>query len=90
MDLPWVYHHPKTDRRLKMATTLQIELPSSLSEDEARLLFAVKLFEVGKVSLGQAAKIAELSKRAFMEMLGRYGVPIFNYSAEELRSEVDS
>jgi predicted HTH domain antitoxin len=75
---------------MKMATTLQIELPSSLSEDEARLLFAVKLFEVGKVSLGQAAKIAELSKRAFMEMLGRYGVPIFNYSAEELRSEVDS
>jgi len=73
-----------------MATTLQIELPSSLSEDEARLLFAVKLFEVGKVSLGQAAKIAELSKRAFMEMLGRYGVPIFNYSAEELRREVDS
>ena len=75
---------------MKMATTLQIELPSSLSEDEARLLFAVKLFEVGKVSLGQAAKIAELSKRAFMEMLGRYGVPIFNYSAEELRREVDS
>lgn len=73
-----------------MATTLRIELPSSLSEDEARLLFAVKLFEVGKVSLGQAAKIAELSKRAFLEILGRYGVPVFNYSPEELRNEVDS
>lgn len=73
-----------------MATTeLRIELPPSLSEDEARLLFAVKLFEVGKVSLGQAAKIAELSKRAFMEILGRYGIPVFNYSPEELREEVD-
>ena len=71
-----------------MATTLRIDLPPSLSEDEARLLFAVKLFEVGKVSLGQAAKIAELSKRAFMEILGRYGVPVFRYSAEELRNEV--
>jgi predicted HTH domain antitoxin len=73
-----------------MATTLRIELPASLSEDEARLLFAVKLFEVGKVSLGQAAKMAELSKRAFMEILGRYGVPVFSYSPEELRHEVDS
>ena len=82
--------HPRTPLEKRMATTLQIELPSSLSEDEARLLFAVKLFEIGKVSLGQAAKIAELSKRAFMEMLGRYGVPVFNYSAEELRNEVDS
>jgi len=70
-----------------MSTTLRIELPQSLSEDEARLLFAVKLFEVGKVSLGQAAKMAELSKRAFLELLGRYGVPVFNYSPEELRSE---
>lgn len=73
-----------------MATTLRIELPPSLSEDEARLLFAVKLFEVGKVSLGQAAKMAELSKRAFMEILGRSGVPVFSYSPEDLRNEVDS
>jgi predicted HTH domain antitoxin len=74
-----------------MATNvLRIELPHSLSEDEVRLLLAVKLFEVGKVSLGQAAKIAELSKRAFMEILGRYGVPVFSYSPEELRNEVDS
>jgi len=72
-----------------MATTLRVELPPSLSEDEARLLFAVKLYEVGKVTLGQAAKIAELSKRAFMEILGRYGVPVFNYSPEELRREVE-
>ena len=73
-----------------MSTTeLRIELPPGLSEDEARLLFAVKLFEIGKVSLGQAAKMAELSKRAFLEILGRYDVPVFNYSPEELREEVD-
>jgi len=73
-----------------MATTeLRIELPPNLSEDEAKLMLAVKLFEVGKVSLGQAAKIAELSKRAFIEILGRFGVPVFNYSPEELREEVD-
>ena len=71
-------------------TELRIELPPTLSEDEARLLFAVKLFEVGKVSLGQAAKMAVLSKRAFMEILGRDSVPIVNYSAQELRGEVET
>jgi predicted HTH domain antitoxin len=68
-------------------TELTVNLPLTLSQEEAKLLFAVKLYEVGKVSLGQAAKLAGFSKRAFMEVLGRYQVPLFNYSAEELREE---
>jgi len=73
-----------------MATTeLRIELPATLSPEEAKLLLAIKLFEVGKASLGQAAKLAELSKRTFMEIPGRYKVPVFHYSSEELRTEVD-
>jgi predicted HTH domain antitoxin len=67
---------------------LRITLPFQLSEDEARLLLAVKLYEVGKTTLGQAAKLAGFSKRAFMELLGRYQVPVFNYSPEELREEL--
>ncbi len=70
-------------------TELRVELPPNLSEDEAKLLLAVKLYEVGKVSLGQAARLAGFSKRAFMEVLGRYQVPVFNYSPEELRQEID-
>jgi len=66
---------------------LRVTLPFSLSEDEAKLLLAVKLYEVGKVSLGQAAKLAGFSKRAFMEVLGRYHVPIFDYSPDALREE---
>ena len=66
---------------------LKVNLPSDLSEDEAKLLLAIKLYELGKVSLGQAAKLAGFSKRTFMEMLGRYQVPVFNYSPEELREE---
>ena len=67
---------------------LRVTLPLSLSEDEAKLL-AVKLYEVGKVSLGQATKLAGFSKRAFMEVLGRYHVPLYNYSPDELRDEID-
>jgi predicted HTH domain antitoxin len=73
-----------------MSTTeLKVDLPSNLSGDEAKLLLAVKLYEVGKASLGQAAKLAGLSKRAFVEVLGLYKVPVFNYSPEELRQEMD-
>lgn len=70
-------------------TELRVNLPPSLSEDEAKLLLAIKLFETEKATLGQAAKLAGFSKRAFMEMLGRYQVPVFNYSPEELRQETD-
>jgi predicted HTH domain antitoxin len=57
---------------------LRVTLPFSLSEDEAKLLLAVKLYEVGKVSLGQAAKLAGFSKRAFMEMLGFTTIHFFS------------
>lgn len=68
---------------------LKITLPFSLSEDEAKLLLAIKLYEVGKVSLGQAAKLAGFSKRAFIDVLGQHRIPIFDYSPEELRQEID-
>jgi predicted HTH domain antitoxin len=67
---------------------MTVSLPPNLSEDEARLLLAIKLFEVGKVSLGQAARLTGFSKRTFMELLGRYGVPVYNYTPEELREEL--
>ena len=69
------------------AVNLKVELPASLSGYEAKNFLAIKFYEVGKVSLGQAAKIAGYSKRAFIEILGHYEVPIFNYTPEELRQE---
>jgi predicted HTH domain antitoxin len=62
---------------------LQIELPPKVSEEEAKLLLAIKLYELGRLSLGQSAKLAGYSKRAFIGLLGKY--PIVAYSPEELR-----
>ncbi|WP_318730964.1 UPF0175 family protein [Roseofilum sp. Guam] len=67
---------------------LKVSLPPGLSEDEAKVLLAIKLYEVGKVSLGKAANLAGYSKRSFIEILGKYRVPVFTYSPEELREEV--
>lgn len=71
-----------------VVNVLQVELPPEVSEEEARLLLAIKLYETGKITLGQAAKMAGYSKRAFIELLGHYGVPVVAYLPEELREEV--
>jgi predicted HTH domain antitoxin len=67
---------------------LKIELPSNISKDEAQLLLAVKLFETGKLSIGQAALLAGYSKRTFIELLSKMGVPVINYPAEDLEREI--
>lgn len=69
-------------------TAMNISLPFTISEEDVRILLAIKLFEVGKVSLGQAAKIANFSKRAFIDVLGHYQIPVCNYDAEELQQEI--
>jgi predicted HTH domain antitoxin len=68
--------------------TLTVPLPDSVSEEEARLLLALKLFETARLSSGQAAELAGLSKRAFLESLGRHNVPAFNHAADEVARDV--
>ena len=70
-----------------MMNELKVDLPPEVPVEEARLLLMVKLFETGRLSLGQAAKLAGYSKRAFMELLGKLGVPVFDYPAEDLQEE---
>jgi len=55
-----------------------------LNEREAKRFLAAKLFEAGKLSLGQAAELAELSKVAFAEILADYNVSLFNYPASDI------
>ncbi|MGI8543114.1 MAG: UPF0175 family protein [Aridibacter sp.] len=73
-----------------MQTTvdLKLDLPSNFTKDEVQTLLAIKMYETERLSLGQAAKLAGYSKRAFIEILGRNNVPIFNYSPDELREEL--
>lgn len=67
---------------------LRVELPPEVPVEEARLLLMVKLFETDRLSLGKAAELAGYSKRAFVDLLGKLGVPVFNYPAEDLEREV--
>ena len=69
-------------------STATIHLPDTVTEAEARMLLAIKLFESGRVSCGQAAELAGVSKRTFMEMLGGQQIPVFNSAADELAIDV--
>ena len=50
---------------------------------EMRLAAAVKWYEMHLVSQGRAAEIAGLSRSAFIDELGRFGVTPFQYEAHE-------
>ena len=65
-------------------------MPSAidLGEKEAKMAMASKLYELGKLTLEQAADLAGYSKETFMELLADYGVPLFNYSPEELDEDI--
>ena len=73
-------------------TTLTLNLPKTVKFEERELvmILATKLYEQGKLSLGQSAELAGLSKRAFMEVLGDYDVSVFNYSADELERDLEN
>ena len=59
-------------------------------EAQIRLMAALKMFELGKLSSGKAAELAGLSRVEFLEMCGRYRVSIFNYPPEELEAELQA
>ncbi|HSF19419.1 MAG TPA: UPF0175 family protein [Vicinamibacteria bacterium] len=67
---------------------LKVELPPEVPVEEARLLLAIKLFETSRLSLGQAARLAGYSRRVFIEILAKVGVPVFDYPSEELQDEL--
>ena len=69
---------------------LVINIPDfvNLDEKEAAMTLASKLYEEGKLSLGQAAELVGISKRAFAEMLGKYNVSLFNYPPSDLSRDV--
>lgn len=65
-----------------------IHLTKEEMEQHIRLMAALKMFELGKLSSGKAAELAGMSRVEFFEVCGRYHVSIFNYPPEELEQEI--
>jgi predicted HTH domain antitoxin len=62
------------------------ETPESF-ESEARLMLAVKLYELNRISTGMAAKLAGMSRAAFIFALDRFGLSPMGVDASELAED---
>ena len=61
--------------------------PSEL-ERELQLLLAIKLFELHRVSVGKAARMAGLSRFQFMDELARLQIPLINLEGDQIEDEL--
>jgi predicted HTH domain antitoxin len=82
-----------------MKGMISIKYPESLAnslkmrgkdfEDEMKASSMVKLFEIGKVSSGTAAKVLGITRLDFFELLAKYKVsPFVQYELDDLRDDI--
>ncbi len=57
--------------------------------EEAKFLLAAKLYELGKLTSGQAARLCGKGRVDFLLSLPRVGVPISNLRSEDAQAEID-
>ena len=79
-------------RKLKIKYPSGFEQAIHMTKDEMeqhiRLMAALKMFELGKISSGKAAELAGISRTDFLETCARYCISVFNYPSDEVESEI--
>ena len=82
-----------------MKGMIKIEYPESLAitlrlsdkdfASEMKISSLVKLFELGKVSSGVAARVLGLSRLDFLELLAKYNVSVLDgYDTNDLNEDI--
>ncbi len=66
---------------------LSLKLSESAAAAEIRLMAAVKLYELGRLSSGAAARLAGIPHVLFLSKLADYGVDTFRLGLDELQRE---
>jgi predicted HTH domain antitoxin len=56
--------------------------------DEAKLLLAAKLYELGRLTSGQAARLCGKTRVEFLLSLAQYGIPMSNLGPEDAEAEL--
>jgi len=67
---------------------LAVHMTREEIEQHIRLMAALKMFELGKVSSGKAAELAGMPRVEFLETCGRYHISVFNYPPQDIKHEL--
>ena len=59
-------------------------------EAEAKMAMAVKLFEMGQISSGTAARLVGMGRSMFLLKLHEYRVPMIQLEEDELLSDIEN
>ena len=72
--------------------TIQLNVPDNvdLKDFDLSMIIASKLYEDAKLSAGQGSEMVGLTKRAFIELLGEYGVSVFSSSIDDLLLDINN
>jgi predicted HTH domain antitoxin len=63
---------------------------AGLTEQEAKVEIACRLFDAGKLTIGHASRMANLSELEFETELERRGLPRYRYTEEMLNQDVET
>jgi len=63
---------------------------AGLTEQEARVEFACRLFDSGKLQLWPAAKLAGLGRAEFEAELRARDLPVYRYTEEHYRQDLEA
>lgn len=56
---------------------------------EARFLLAAKLYEIGRLSSGEAASMLGMGRVDFLLTLGKYGIPMSNLRESDIDDDMN-
>ncbi len=85
---------------LPKSLSVHVELPivgdENLSQNpelvaqELRLLWILNSVRNHRISQGKGAELAGMTRYDFMMLMGKHQIPVFDYSPEEFKEELDA
>jgi len=84
------FHMTLNRKNYKYMNKVTLNIPENINLNtfDFSVYVASKMYEDGLVSARQASEMVGISKRAFVEILGKYGVSLFSQSLEDLDKDI--